>query len=128
MNGARYLLDTHLMLWWMMNDPVLGQAAIETIRDGDVAVSVLSLWELTLKNRKGKLSLPDAPLAGSLEQQGFTILPVRADHIETSRGLNLPHGDPFDHLLVATAQAEGRILLTRDRATLAAGLAHVQAA
>lgn len=128
MSGTRYLLDTHLMLWWMLNDPVLGAGAREIIRSEDVAVSVLSLWELTLKSRKGKLRLPEGPLTGSLENQGFAVLPLRADHIETSRSVRLRHGDPFDLLLVAVAQAEGRILLTRDQAILAAGLAHVQAA
>lgn len=128
MSGARYLLDTHLMLWWMLNDPILGAGAREIIRSEDVAVSVLSLWELTLKNRKGKLRLPDGPLTSSLEKQGFAVIPLRADHIEISRGVRLRHDDPFDLMLVAVAQSEGRILLTRDRAILSVGLAHVQAA
>jgi PIN domain nuclease of toxin-antitoxin system len=128
MNASRYLLDTHLVYWWMTNDAALGKAARQLISEADIAVSVVSLWELIIKNRKGKLSLPEAPLAQSLEAQGFAVLPARGDHIESSRGIRLNHGDPFDRLLVATARAEGCIFLTRDRAILSAGLAYVLAA
>jgi len=122
------LLDTHLVYWWMRNDAALGPVSRQLIRGGDIAVSVVSLWELVLKNRKGKLSLPEGPLAHSLEQQGFSVLPMRPIHVESSRDIHLGHDDPFDHLLVATARAEGRTFLTRDRIILAAGQAHVQAA
>jgi PIN domain nuclease of toxin-antitoxin system len=124
----RYLLDTHFVLWWMRNDPELGSVAREIIASEDIAVSVVNLWELTLKSRKGKLALPDAPLAASLEAQGFNVLPLRGEHIEAGRGVNLFHQDPFDYLMVAVAQSEGRILLTRDQTLLAARLPHVQAA
>lgn len=125
---SRYLLDTHFVLWWMRNDPELGSVARDIIAAEDVAVSVVTLWELSLKNRKGKLSLPDGPLAASLEAQGFNVLPLRSEHIEAARGVNLFHQDPFDYLMVAVAQSEGRILLTRDHTLLAARLPYVQAA
>jgi PIN domain nuclease of toxin-antitoxin system len=128
MSVSRYLLDTHLLYWWMRNDAALGPVARQIISDGDIAVSVVSLWELILKNRKGKLSLPQGSLSLNLEQQGFAVLPMRPEHLEHSRDLRLGHSDPFDHLLVATACAEGRTFLTRDRTILAAGLAQVQAA
>ena len=67
MSGSRYLLDTHLVYWWMRNDAALGPVSRQLIRGGDIAVSVVSLWELVMKNRKGKLSLPEGPLAHSLE-------------------------------------------------------------
>ncbi len=128
MSAPRYLLDTHFVYWWMYNDPALGTLARNIIADGDVAVSMVSLWELILKSRKGKLSLPDAPLASSLEAQGFTVLPLRADHLEAGRGIHLFHNDPFDYLLVAVAQSEGRAFLTRDHQILSAHLTHTQAA
>lgn len=125
---SRYLLDTHFVYWWMRNDPELGSVAREIIANEDVVVSVVTLWELTLKNRKGKLSLPEAPLAASLEAQGFSVLPLRGEHIEAGRGVHLFHQDPFDYMMVAVAQTEGRILLTRDQTLLAARLPYVQAA
>lgn len=125
---AAYLIDTHLLFWWMTDDACLGAASAARIADGDIAVSVLSLWELRLKERAGKLALPAAPLDASLVAQGFTVLPLKAEHVEAGRGIRLPHRDPFDHQLIAVAHAERRIFLTRDRAILAARLPHVEAA
>ena len=125
---SRYLLDTHFVYWWMCNAPELGRTARDIIAGADIAVSVVSLWELTLKNRKGKLCLPEEPLAPSLENQGFSLLPLRAEHVEAGRDIRLIHNDPFDYLLVATAQSEGRTFLSRDQEILAARLPHVQAA
>lgn len=125
---SRYLLDTHFVYWWMCNAPELGHVARDLIAEADVAVSVVTMWELTLKSRKGKLSLPDAPLAASLEAQGFSILPLRGEHVEAGRSTRLCHNDPFDYLLVATAQSEGRTFLSRDQAILAARLPHVKVA
>ena len=112
----------------MRNDAVLGTAAHRIIGEEEVAISVVSLWELVLKHRKGKLVLPDGPLLPSLEQQGFTVLPIRPEHIESSRDIHLGHEDPFDLLLVAVARSERRILLTRNRAILSSALNWVQAA
>ena len=127
---AAYLIDTHLMLWWMTDDPLLGPATAARIADADldIAVSVLSLWELRLKERRGKLRLPPVPLAETLVAQGIAVLPLKAEHVEAGRSIQLPHRDPFDHQLVAVAQAEQRIFLTRDHHILAAQLPHVQAA
>lgn len=125
---AAFLIDTHLLLWWMTNDAELGAPTSARIADGDIAVSVLSLWELRIKERAGKLALPAAPLARSLVEQGIVVLPLKAEHVEAGRAIHLPHRDPFDHLLVAVAHAEQRIFLTRDRAILAAHLPHVEAA
>lgn len=125
---SRFLLDTHFLYWWMRDDPALGDPARELIATMNIAVSVVSLWELTLKNRQGKLSLPDTSLTASLEDQGFSILPLRGEHVETARAIQLPHNDPFDCLLVAVAQCEAHTLLTRDREILAARLPHTRAA
>ena len=126
MKVRRYLLDTHLLYWWMTNDAKLGSATMALIGKGNIAVSVASLWEMILKNRKGKLPLPDTPLNEAMQEQGFLVLPLEPRHLEAVRHLEGVNDDPFDRLLVATADVERRVLLTRDAAILAAGFDHVE--
>ncbi|MGH8475961.1 MAG: type II toxin-antitoxin system VapC family toxin [Methylococcales bacterium] len=118
----RYLLDTHLVYWWMTGDKCLGAATQRNIAESEIVVSTASLWEMTLKNAKGKLPLPSSSIVESLEAQGFILLPIVPRHIEAMRRLNCVHADPFDRLLIAQSLDEKLILLTRDAAILALGL------
>ena len=103
---TRYLLDTHLIYWWMTNDARLGKATQRLIAQSEILVSAVSIWEMVLKNAKGKLPLPDGSLSAQLEAQGFTVLPMLPSHIEAVRALQCAHNDPFDRLLIAQAQHE----------------------
>jgi PIN domain nuclease of toxin-antitoxin system len=114
----RYLLDTHLIYWWMTADARLGNATRELIEQSEIVISVASLWEMALKNAKGKLPLPQGPLSEEMEAQGFILLPVMPRHIEAVRQLACGHSDPFDRLLIAQAMDESLTLLTRDAAIL----------
>jgi len=118
----RYLLDTHLVYWWMTGDVRLGKATQRIIAKSEIIVSTASVWEMVLKNAKGKLPLPRGSLAEQLEAQGFVMLPILPRHIEAARSLTCAHADPFDRLLIAQAYDERLILLTRDAAILALGL------
>ncbi|NCS66450.1 MAG: PIN domain nuclease [Hydrogenophilales bacterium CG03_land_8_20_14_0_80_62_28] len=118
----RYLLDTHLIYWWMTADARLGKATQGLIAKSEIIVSTASVWEMVLKNAKGKLPLPQGAITEQLEAQGFVLLPILPRHIETVRGLTCTHADPFDRLLIAQAQDERLTLLTRDAAILAMGL------
>ena len=118
----RYLLDTHLVYWWMTGDARLGKATQRIIAKSEIIVSTASVWEMVLKNAKGKLPLPHGSLAEQLEAQGFVMLPILPRHIEAARSLTCAHADPFDRLLIAQAYDERLILLTRDAAILALGL------
>jgi len=123
----RYLVDTHLVYWWMTADTRLGKATQRIIAKADIVVSAASLWEMTLKNSKGKLPLPPGSLTEQLEAQGFVMLPILPRHIEAVRNLNCVHSDPFDRLLIAQAHDERLILLTRDAVILGLGLDGVEA-
>ncbi|QFY44304.1 type II toxin-antitoxin system VapC family toxin [Candidatus Methylospira mobilis] len=123
---TRYLLDTHLIYWWMTADVCLGTSTQNTITKAEIVVSTLSIWEMVLKNTKGKLPLPQGDITEQLEAQGFILLPVLPRHIEAVRYLTCVHADPFDRLLIAQAQNEGLTLLTRDTAILALGLNGVE--
>ena len=118
----RYLLDTHLIYWWMTADVRLGKATQRIIANSEIVVSTASLWEMVLKNAKGKLPLPQGSITEQLEAQGFTLLPVLPRHIEAARSLTCSHADPFDRLLIAQAYDERLTLLTRDAAILELGL------
>ena len=118
----RYLLDTHLVYWWMTADARLGKATQRIITKSEIVVSTASVWEMTLKNAKGKLPLPQGSLTEQLEAQGFVLLSILPRHIEAVRSLNCAHADPFDRLLIAQAYDERLTLLTRDAAILGMGL------
>jgi len=115
----RYLLDTHLIYWWMTADARLGKATQRIIAKSEIVVSTASMWEMMLKNARGKLPLPQGSLAEQFEAQGFVVLPILPRHIEAVRSLVCPHADPFDRLLIAQARDEKLTLLTRDTAILA---------
>lgn len=112
----RLLLDTHVLLWWLGNDPSLGSAAREAIGDSGnlVAVSAVTAWEISIKHALGKLVFP-----GELEQQmqenNFVPLPVTIADGLLAGGLPRHHDDPFDRMLVAQARRGGFTLVTKDR-------------
>ena len=83
----RYLLDTHLVYWWMTADARLGKATQRIIAKSEIVVSAASVWEMTLKNAKGKLPLPQGSLTEQLEAQGFSLLSILPRHIEAVRSL-----------------------------------------
>ena len=113
---ARLLLDTHVLLWSLTEPRRLSQHAREAVEDprSEVFVSSISGWEIAVKHALGKLQAPDDLEAG-IKQQGFTPLSLTFRHAEQARALPPHHGDPFDRMLVAQAQIEGLIVITRDR-------------
>ena len=113
---ARLLLDTHAFLWSLTEPQRLSQRTRAVIEDprSEVFVSSISGWEIALKRALGKLQAPDN-LEASIKKQGFTPLPLTFHHAEQAGALPPHHGDPFDRMLVAQAQIEGLIVVTRDR-------------
>jgi PIN domain nuclease of toxin-antitoxin system len=112
---VRLLLDTHALLWWLGNDPELSRAAIAAIEapDSEVAVSAASAWEIAIKRALGKLTAPD-DLEAQLDHHDFGCLPITVAHALLAGSLPRHHDDPFDRMLVAQAQVEGLVLVTRD--------------
>ncbi len=115
----RALLDTHTLLWWILEDPALSQTARETIAEtsNTILVSAASAWELAIKFRLGKL-----PRAGDLvsnflsevEREGFQLLPISAEHGIRAGLLAGPHKDPFDRMLIAQSQAENMPIISNE--------------
>jgi PIN domain nuclease of toxin-antitoxin system len=116
---VRLLLDTHVMLWWALDDRRLGTEARRAIADaGDVYVSAASIWEMAIKIGLGKLELvrfETADLPKLAEQLGFLDLAITAAHAALVAGLPSHHTDPFDRLLIAQAKLESLVVVTADR-------------
>ncbi len=115
----RLLLDTHALLWWLLDDPALGRTAYAAIADGGnrVLVSAASAFEVTTKVRIGKL--PQAvPLAADFrrrcEDEGFDFLPITIEHADLAGSLAIDHKDPFDRLLIAQSQIEAMPLVSNE--------------
>lgn len=108
------LLDTHVLLWWLLKPQKLSRKVYALIETADVAVSVITVWEARLKADNGKLVVPPGPLPALIEQQGFRIVPLRVEHVMAAADIGGMHGDPADRLLVGTARAERMVFVTRD--------------
>jgi len=108
------LLDTHVVLWAITGDATLDEEFLERLRhDPDIALSPVSLWEITTKQAAGKLVGP-ADLAERIRDMGFVELPVTHAHAIAAGRLPPHHRDPFDRMLVAQAVTEGLTLVSRD--------------
>jgi PIN domain nuclease of toxin-antitoxin system len=115
----RVLLDSHTLLWWILDHPALTLGARETISrtENTVLVSAASAWELAIKFRAGRL--PEASDLVSnfpveIEQEGFQLLAISAEHGIRAGLLPGPHKDPFDRMLIAQAQAENTPIVSNE--------------
>jgi PIN domain nuclease of toxin-antitoxin system len=115
----KFLLDTHALLWWLADDSQLGRQARELVEDpgNDVLVSMVSLWEIAVKTRIGKLQADIKEITDAVQQEGFTLLDIGRTHLLTLAGLPMHHRDPFDHLLIAQAITEDATFISEDRHT-----------
>lgn len=109
------LLDTHVLIWALENNPTLSVAARDAIVDGNnmVFVSAASAWEISIKKAMGRLEVPDN-LLEEIERHRFTSLNMNFEHARRAGALPDIHKDPFDRMLIAQAQIENLTLVTRD--------------
>ncbi|MBF2017618.1 MAG: type II toxin-antitoxin system VapC family toxin [Rivularia sp. T60_A2020_040] len=115
----KVLLDTHAFLWWVTEDSRLSSTARNIITDSNnqLFLSAASAWEIVIKARLGKLTLPEAPeiyIPSRLATNRFESLSI--DMIHALQVVNLPdlHKDPFDRIIIAQSQVEKMPILTLD--------------
>ncbi len=113
-----YLLDTHAVLWFMIDAPELPSGMQKLIENADdLYVSIASFWEMVIKNSKGKFPLP-YPISEIMklctDELRFSILAVKDIHLEALRTLPWIHKDPFDRLIISQAIAEDMTLISAD--------------
>lgn len=123
----RLLLDTNVLLWSATDVDELDDSVREVVQDGtnDVFVSVVSAWEIAIKQSIGKLDLPKPAedwLPEVIRRSGFELAELDLAAALRVRGLPWHHRDPFDRLLVAQALEHGYTLVTRDKPLGAYGL------
>ena len=114
------LLDTHSFLWYYKGVSDLSTNALHLIEspENDFFISVVSLWEIAIKNSLGKLGL-NAPLGDFFKdvvQKGFNLMPIDLSHILQSAAFPFHHRDPFDRMLVSQALVENFVIVTKDAA------------
>jgi PIN domain nuclease of toxin-antitoxin system len=111
----KLLLDTHMLLWWLTDNPKLSKSECEIITDPDnlVFVSAASAWEIAVKKMIGKLDAPD-DLPAALAANDFLELPISITHAQFLYQLPPHHHDPFDRIMIAQSFCEDLVFLTRD--------------
>ena len=104
----KILLDTHIILWSIANDPRLSPKAKGIIEraDNEVFYSIISLWETELKRmaHPAEMSISAEQAAAYCHEQGYSRLALKKKHIYALSALKLeesapPHKDPFDRIL-----------------------------
>ncbi len=116
---SRLLLDTHVFLWWVADDPNLTAAARAAIADvnNECYLSLASCWEMAVKSSIGKLRLA-RPVGRFVSEQlaanGFPLLNIELRHAAKVEKLPFRHRDPFDRLLIAQAITEKLTVVTAD--------------
>lgn len=116
----RLLIDTHYVLWAAINSARMEPWARKLIADlnNEVLVSAASIYEISLKVRYGKI--PEAvefesDLIANIENRlGYTLLPLEPEAMMRAARFDLPHADPFDRMIAATAIQNNLPLLSTD--------------
>lgn len=112
-----YLLDTHALIWALSSDEKLSENAREiVVGTREVYVSIVSLWEIAIKQSIGKLDFEKIPteVEKGCERLKIKILPILPYHLESIGKLPDIHNDPFDRLIIAQAMVEGITIITKD--------------
>ena len=123
----RLLLDTHVLLWSAASPDRLSPAARAALEDGtnETFVSIVSAWEIAIKQSIGKLELArpaEQWVRDVLKRTGFEIAELGLAAALRVRALPWHHRDPFARLRVAQALEEGLTIVTHDDAFEAYGV------
>ena len=118
---AQFLIDTHILIWYLEDNPQLSSNVAELLEDTrhNLYVSIASLWEIAIKSGLGKLKLKIEfyDLKEVLKRLSIEILSI--DFEDTQTYLALPlfenHRDPFDRILVAQVMRRSMSLVSSDK-------------
>jgi PIN domain nuclease of toxin-antitoxin system len=111
----RFLLDTHIFLWFIKGDARFSRAIkLKIQRASEIYISSASIWEAAIKIRLNKLDADLGLIVEAIDKSGFLELPITAVHAAAILSLPDIHRDPFDRILVAQAMTEPLTFLTAD--------------
>lgn len=113
------LLDAHVLLWFFAGSGKLSAKALAYIEDprNTLFVSPATLWEISIKDALGKLTLPESfeeLFPARLDASSILMLPILVSHLHQHRRLPFHHSDPFDRLIIAQALAEDLTIVSCD--------------
>lgn len=116
----KYLLDTHIFIWWIQDNKQLSKKAKKLISNpaNEIYISSASIWEMSIKCKLGKLEIKDYSeefLKKQIIDNSFSFLPISLKHSFKIFELVISHKDPFDHMLIAQAQIEDCAIITKDK-------------
>ncbi len=108
----RLLLDTHTLIWFVLNNPRLSTTARALIFNpaNDILISPATYWEIAIKVSSSNYILNepyDDFIKRAIEGNNMAILPIEPKHTSALIGLPYHHRDPFDRLIIAQAIVEG---------------------
>lgn len=116
----RVLVDTHTFLWDLLGDHRSSRRAKQILGSStdELVFSLVSLWEIAIKIKTGKLNAIGSSVAyirDEMNAYGMELLPIRYEHILQLESLPHHHNDPFDRLLIAQSITESLPILTCDK-------------
>ena len=105
------LLDTHVLLWWLDDNPSLLEKGRRAIANSQnlIVLSAVVIWEIAL----GKLAIAPT-FYDVVKKEGFAMLSITSDHAYAVGDLPMHHRDPFDRMIIAQAKLEGLTVVTHD--------------
>jgi PIN domain nuclease of toxin-antitoxin system len=108
-------LDTHVLLWWLDDNPLLSKKVRSSIANSEnlVILSSVVIWEIRIKQALGKLVITPN-FYDVLKNEGFEMLSITPDHAYAVGELPMHHRDPFDRMIIAQARLEGLTIATYD--------------
>jgi PIN domain nuclease of toxin-antitoxin system len=115
----KLLLDTNALIWLLKGDEQLGQGARTAINDesNTVFVSAVSIYEMAVKIRIGKLTVDLASVVARIDESDIERMGIEDRHcLVMANIMAVPgHRDPFDLMLVAQAMSDGLTIVSGDR-------------
>jgi PIN domain nuclease of toxin-antitoxin system len=128
----RYLIDTHVIIWLLLDSEKLSIMARKLIEESknEIFVSTISLWEISLKYKKGKLKLKGLipkEISGWLDKINIKTIPLSSELSLGYCDFETNHNDPFDNMLMYTAVKEKLVFLTADKKILDANIKKLEA-
>ena len=116
----KLLLDTHIWIWSVGDPQRLSRRVAKALEDvqNQLWLSPVSIWEALLLHRQGRLKVPEGFstwVTRALTTMPLTEAPLNFEVAAALTAVNLPHSDPADHFIAASAKAFGLTLITSDR-------------
>ena len=117
---SKYLLDTHILLWSLLDPSALSQKVVVELENdaNQLWLSPISTWEVLMLSEKGRIQLDASPIdwmKNVLSTLPFHEAGLNHEVAMHSRKIRLPHQDPADRFIAASAAVYGLTLITADK-------------